>query len=104
MDTKSFCRCFDIFQRTGKPSCHDKMSLTPQITLQEFDKWAVDFVGPINPLGKRIGTGYIITTTNYLTRWVEAAPAKYCTTATAAKFLFENVVTRFGCPKILLSD
>ena len=29
---------------------------------------------------------------------------KYCTAATATKFLFENVVTRFGCPKILISD
>ena len=23
---------------------------------------------------------------------------------TAKKFLFENIITRFGCPKILLSD
>ena len=36
--------------------------------------------------------------------WVEAKPIKYCTTTTAAKFLFENVITIFGCPKILLSD
>ena len=47
---------------------------------------------------------YIITVTDYLTRWVEATPIKYCTDVTVAKFLFENVVTRFGCPKILLSD
>ena len=42
--------------------------------------------------------------TDYLTRWDEVALVKYCTTATAAKFLFENVVTRFSCPKILLSE
>ena len=80
------------------------MPLAPQITLQAFDKWAVDFVGPISPSGKRTGACYIITATCYLTRWVEVVPIKDCTAMTTTKFLFENVVTRFGCPKILLSD
>ena len=29
---------------------------------------------------------------------------KDCTSVTAAKFLFEYVLTQFGCPKILMSD
>ena len=29
---------------------------------------------------------------------------KDCTTATTAKFLLEYVLTRFGCPRILMSD
>ena len=29
---------------------------------------------------------------------------KDCTGTTAAKLLFEHVLTRFGCPKILMSD
>ena len=80
------------------------MPLALQITLQAFDKWAVDFVGPMSLLGKRTGACYIITSTDCLTRWVEATPVKDCTAATAKFFLFENVVTKFGCPKILLSD
>ena len=80
------------------------MSLAPQITLQAFDKWAVDFVGLISPLGKQTGACYIITATDYLTRWDKAAPIKYCTATTAETFLFENIVIRFGFPKILLSD
>ena len=75
------------------------MSLVPQITLQEFDKWVVDFVVPISPTGKHTGARYIIRMTDYLTRWDEAAPVKYCTIATVAKFLFESIVTRFGCLK-----
>jgi len=47
---------------------------------------------------------YIITTTEYLTRWAEAQSVKDYTTATVAKFLFNKILTRFGCLKILMSD
>ena len=80
------------------------MSLVPQVTLQPFDKWAMDFVGPINPPRKRIGAWYIITKTEYLKSWAEAAPVVDCTAVTTTKFIFENIVTRFGCPRILMSD
>ena len=80
------------------------MPLKPHITLQAFDKWAIDFVGPINPPGKRTGTRYIITATYYFTRWVEAAPVKDYSAATVAQFIFENILTRSGCPRILMSD
>ena len=80
------------------------MPLVPQITLQDFDKWAVDFVSPISPPGKRTVVRYIIIATDYMTRWEEEASVKDCTAAIAAKFLFENVVTRFGFPNILISD
>jgi transposase InsO family protein len=61
-------------------------------------------VGPINPLEKRTGARYIITTTKYLTRWEEAAPVKDCSTETTLHFLFEQVITQFGCPRVLMSD
>ena len=104
MDTKSFYKHCDIFQRKTKPSHHDETPLAPQITLQEFEKWAVDFIGPISLLGKRTGVLYIITTTDYLTRWAEAVPVKDCTTMTATKFLFKKFITQFCFPNIILSD
>ena len=90
-DAADYVWSCDIFQHIDKPSRQDEMSLVPQVTLQPFDKWAMDFVGPINPPGKRIGAQYIITTTDYLNRRVEVAPVVDCTTMTAARFIFENI-------------
>jgi len=53
-------------QRTGKPSQRDEMPLNPHMTLQQFEKWAIDFMGPITPQGKT-GVCYIITAIEYLT-------------------------------------
>ena len=61
-------------------------------------------MGPINPPGKRTDAYYIITVMDYLTRWVDTVPVMDCTTSLAAKFIFENIVTLFGFPRILMSD
>lgn len=102
-DSKAHCRACDICQSTRKTSRRDEMPLNPHMTLQPFEKWAIDFVGPIKPRGKT-GAHSIITATEYLTRWAEAEPVKDCTVATAAKFLFDDVLTWLGCLKNLMSD
>lgn len=79
------------------------MPLNPQMTLSPFEKWAIDLVGPIKPQGK-MGARYIITTREYLIRWVEAQPVKDCMAAMTVKFFFEHVLTQFGCLKILMND
>lgn len=80
------------------------MPLQPQVKLQEFNKWEIDFVQPINPPKKITGERYIITVTEYLTIWEEARPMKDCSAETKSHFLFEQVITRFGCPRFLMSD
>jgi transposase InsO family protein len=80
------------------------MPQRPQVTLEVFDKWAIDFVGRINPPTKRSGARYNITATKYLTRWTEAIPVKDWNTKTTTHLLFKQVITRFGCPRILMSD
>ncbi len=65
-DSKAYCQTYDVCQWTGKPLRKDEMPLQPQMMLQPFEKWEIDFTGTIKPRGK-IGAHYIITATNYLT-------------------------------------
>jgi hypothetical protein len=103
-DDKEYYRACDVCQRIGNPSRRDEIPLSPQVTLQEFEKWAINFVGLINPPGKRIGARYIITAIEYLNRWAEAREFNDCSVATTAWFIFNDIITKFGCPKILMSD
>ena len=82
----------DACQRMRRPSRRDEFPLHPQVSLQPFEKWVIDFFGPIQPPGKKTGAHYIITTIEYLTRWAEAQPVKDCIDVTTAKFLFEYVL------------
>lgn len=56
------------------------------------------------PTWKEDCARYIITTTDYLTRWVEAQPTSNFNKNTIAKFIFEYILSRFGCLKILMSN
>ena len=47
------------------------MPLNPQMTMDPFENWVIDFVGPIKPQGKT-DARYIIKVKEYLTRWAEA--------------------------------
>ncbi|MCO5547221.1 hypothetical protein L7F22_000666 [Adiantum nelumboides] len=75
----------------------------PILPLEPFQKWGMDFVGPVKPTSSR-GNRYILVATNYCTKWVEAVELKDNKAASVAKFLYHNIMTRFGCPVELVSD
>jgi len=69
-----------------------------------FEIWAIDFVDPFLKRAKRSRKKYIITAIEYSTKWAEAKPIENCTKETTAKFIYKNIVTRFGCPLTLIND
>ena len=59
---------------------------------------------PINPPAHRTRAQYIIATTDYLTKWVEARATTKNDARTTACFLYECVFTRYGLPIEIISD
>jgi transposase InsO family protein len=39
-----------------------------------------------------------------VTKWVEVEPVESCTKEVAVKFIYENIIIRFGCPLTLIRD
>ena len=101
---KSYVGSCDQCQRTGAPTFQNHWPLTPIVpSMAPFEKWGIDFIRPINPVNARKNR-YIILATDYATKWVEARSTKRNDAATAAGFLFEEIMMRFGHPLELVSD
>ena len=103
-DAHQFARKCDPCQRVGKPSPSTAMPLIPLMALAPFEKWGIDFVGPIAPATKYGKKKYILVATDYATKWAEAMATRNDDAKTVARFLYENIISRFGCPKELISD
>jgi hypothetical protein len=80
------------------------MPLIPLLALAPFEKWGIDFVGPIAPATRHGRKCYILVATDYATKWAEAAATRSDDAKTVANFLYENIISRFGCPKELIND
>lgn len=67
-----------------------------------FAQWGLDIV---EPFPKALGNVcYLITATDYFTKWVEARPLANIRDVDTKKFIWESIITRFGIPYSLISD
>jgi hypothetical protein len=101
-DSKKYVRSCDSCQMMGKPLPTNEMPLKPQVHIKPFEKWALDFIGPINPPSK--GKQYILVCTDYVTKWVEAKELVRATEQSVVNFLFEEIFVRFGIPREIVTN
>jgi hypothetical protein len=79
------------------------MPLVPVKTKDPFQQWGLDFIGEINPHSSAQHR-WILTTTDYFTKWVEAIPTRKATDLVVIDFLEENILSRFGCPRKIVTN
>jgi transposase InsO family protein len=97
---QSCLRCNQNNPIRRKPPGHLKPIEPPEGVWQLL---AMDFHGPITPTS-RSGNKYIISLTDILSKFVITKAVRDCTTDTAARFLQEDVICKYGTPKCILTD
>ncbi|XP_028106474.1 protein NYNRIN-like [Camellia sinensis] len=76
--------------------------LLPLTSPWQFALWGLDIVGPLPAApGNR---KFFIAATDYFTKWVEAEPLATIKEKDVKKFVWQNIITRFGIPRALVSD
>ena len=64
-------------------------------------QWAIDLVGPLPPAPAK--KEMMIVATDYFTKWIEAE-ALSTKEADVERFIWRNIICRFGCPQSLVTD
>jgi len=102
----------DVF-KTVK-SCHNcqifegkhKLQPLPLKTIEvsaPFKQSGLDFIGEIHPSSSGQHR-WILTTTDYFMKWIEAIPTRQAMDAVIISFLENNILSRFGCLNKLITD
>eukprot|EP00253_Pinus_taeda_P008783 PITA_08783 len=92
-----FCQLFIGKQKLAA------LPLQPVIVEAPFQHWGLDFIGKFHENSSN-GYSWILTATDYFTKWVEAIPAKNATEKVIMDFIENNIITRFGVPAKITTD
>ncbi|CAN6459812.1 unnamed protein product [Victoria cruziana] len=85
----------------GSISRRDSMPMTPILVVDVFDVWGIDFMGPFPP---SFGYLYILVAVDYVSKWVEAVATRTNDHKVVLKFIKHNIFSRFGVPRVMISD
>ena len=102
-DVKKFvvsCHKCQIFEGKRKLL---PLPLKPISTKKPFQQWGLDFIGEIHPSSSGQHR-WILTATDYFTKWIDAIPCRQANDSTIMQFLESNILSRFGYPEKIITD
>nr|GFD20266.1 reverse transcriptase domain-containing protein [Tanacetum cinerariifolium] len=81
---------------------HPQQHLTPITAPWPFYKWGIDIAGPFPEGPGKVKS--LIVAMDYFTKWIEAKAVATITGGQVNKFVWDNIVCRFGIPGEIISD
>ena len=101
-EAQEYVRKCDHCQRFT-PNIHQPRGvLNPLFSIWPFAQWGLDIVGPFPKAVEN--KKYLLVCTYYFTKWVETEPLANIRDVDVKRFIWKNIVTRFGVPYALVSD
>ncbi|GJV67139.1 reverse transcriptase domain-containing protein [Tanacetum coccineum] len=79
-----------------------QQKLSPITSPWPFYKWGIDIVGPFPEGPGKVK--FLIVAIDYFTKWIEAKSVATITGSQIKKFMWDNIVCRFGLPGEIISD
>ncbi|XP_074351462.1 uncharacterized protein LOC141690574 [Apium graveolens] len=101
-DAKAYVKKCDRCQRHALIVPQPPQRLASINTPILFAMWGMDILGPF-PMasGQR---KFIVVAIDYFTKWIEAKALAKITTKQITQLFWENVICRYGIPRILVTD
>ena len=101
-EAQEYVKKCDRCQRFA-PNIHQpRRVLNPLSSHWSFAQWGLDIVGPFPKAVEN--KKYLLICTDYFTKWVETEPLANIRDVDVKRFIWKNIVTRFGVHYVLISD
>lgn len=99
----AYTRKCSVFQRCAGRNKKSVAPLQPIAVEEPFQQWDFDIIEEnFQHLTKQ--HCYILTTTDYFKRWIEAIPLKWVNDQELISFLQQNIISKFKIPTSLVLD
>ena len=85
----------------GNIARRNEIPLQGILVVHIFYVWGIDFMGHFPP---SFGNQYILLAVDYVSKWVEAISCLMNDGNTVVGFIQRNILSRFGAPRIIISD
>ena len=93
----------EVARTCGPCQFHAPVSHRPGVEMQvitgpcPFALWGLDLLGPFPKVPGQYTM--LIVAIDYFTKWIEAVPLVKTTVSAVQKFLWQNIICRFGLPQ-----
>ncbi|XP_057250034.1 uncharacterized protein LOC130591127 [Beta vulgaris subsp. vulgaris] len=101
-DAQGYVKRCDKCQKFAPVINRPANDLQPILCPIPFAQWGMDILGPFTTATG--GRRFLIVGIDYFTKWIEAEPTAKIKANQVKKFIWQNIMTRFGIPAAIVFD